>query len=373
MRRPMQSFELRLGEPLPWSVYDAKGTLLLSAGQIVGSEMQRKMLLTQGAVIEAPAAGDDPQAGGVLKGDTPLALVLSARQRLRYLLAHPPPTGFPDEVMDIVSMLVQSCRRNPDVALATIPMRAEGKYSVRHAVDVAIACQVAGTALKLDAETLTVTLAAALTMNIAMTALQDHLQSQHEPLRDEQRELVRTHSERGVAMLAAHGVEDALWLESVRDHHEHIDGSGYPAGRKGDEISLSARLIRLSDVYCARVSGRDNRAAMSPAMAMRWLFLGEGDRFDRELASMFIKTLGIYPPGTGVRLKSGSLAVVTQRGATSHQPHVASVTTSDGLRLDRPIRRDYDSEASCVAEVVDLAELGFEPGMALLWGNDAKA
>jgi len=89
------------------------------------------------------------------------------------------------------------------------------------------------------------------------------------------------------------------------------------------------------------------------------------------LAKVFIKTLGIYPPGTGVRLRNGSLAVVIQRGAAGHQPVVASLTTHNGLRLASPIRRSGDADAHTIVEVVNLWQLGMSVSMEALWGADA--
>ena len=88
-------------------------------------------------------------------------------------------------------------------------------------------------------------------------------------------------------------------------------------------------------------------------------------------AALFIKTLGIYPPGTGVRLHNGSIAVVTRRGATDRNPRVSSITTQDGLRIGAPIRRHGDPTAHAVTEVVDLDELGMNVSMEALWGSDA--
>ena len=88
---------------------------------------------------------------------------------------------------------------------------------------------------------------------------------------------------------------------------------------------------------------------------------------------MFIKTLGVYPPGTGVRLQCGSVAVVTQRSAAGHRPRVASITSHDGARIATPIRHRDDSPEHAVVEVVDLAELGLNVNMESVWGADAIA
>jgi len=374
IHRPVHRSEIELGKPLPGDVHDARGNLLLRAGHVISSQWQLEMLLGKAALADDAAAPDEALPALVERAtNSALAHVMSARAMLHALLLTPPDTGFPEEVMDVVSLLEQACRKDADQVLATILMRREGSYAVRHAVNVAIACQVVGTSLRLAPEEVMLTVAAALTMNIAMVELQDRLHEQAGPLSEEQRAAVRSHCERGVAMLRSHGVTDEPWLNTVLDHHEHPDGSGYPAGKIGEAISLPAKLLALADVYCARVSSRDSRPAMSPNLALRWLFLGEGTTTDEHLAAPFIKALGIYPPGTGVRLRNGSIAVVVRRGPAGHQPHLALLATSDGLRLARPIRTGGRGEAFTIAEVVNLDAMRLEPPMEQLWGPEGVA
>jgi HD-GYP domain-containing protein (c-di-GMP phosphodiesterase class II) len=369
-RRPIDPAELTVGQPLRFNAYDARGKLLLRLGQMIGSETQLQKLLQHGLFY-----GTEEECRGPFlpPAPSPLALVLEAREQLQALLTDPAPADFANTLAGIVERVREACRSNPDVALASILLRAEGPYSARHAVNAAIACQLTGTAMGLDPVELAATVSAALTMNIGMFEFHDQLVTLDGPLSDEQHAGVRGHCLLGVARLRDHGITSAAWLNAVRDHHERADGSGYPGGKRGEEIGRPARLLALADVYCARVSGRDYRPPLQPTLALRWLFLNEGAALDERLARMFIKTLGIYPPGTGVRLRNGSVAVVTQRGPAGHQPVVASLTTHDGLRVGAPIRRRGDVEAHAVSEVVDLAALAIEVDMQALWGTDAAA
>ncbi|MEI7036368.1 HD-GYP domain-containing protein [Fulvimonas yonginensis] len=369
-RRPLDPTELMVGQPLRFNAYDAKGKLLLRLGQVIGSEAQLEKLLEHGLFY-----GTEEECRGPPQPPppSPVAQILEARDRLQALFTDPAPADFPGSVAAIAERVRDACHANPDVALATILLRTDGPYGVRHAVNAAIACQLTGSALGLDGGELAATVCAALTMNIAMFDLQEELLALEGPLSDAQHAAVRAHCQLGVARLRDHGITSAAWLNAVRDHHERADGSGYPGGKRGDEIGRPARLLALADVYCARVSGRDYRPPLQPTLALRWLFLNEGAALDERLARGFIKTLGVYPPGTGVRLRNGSLAVVIQRGPAGHQPVVASLTTQDGLRVGSPIRRRGDVEAHTVSEVADLAALGIEVSMEALWGADARA
>jgi HD-GYP domain-containing protein (c-di-GMP phosphodiesterase class II) len=371
-RRPIDAAELAIGQPMRFNAYDARGNLLLCLGQVIGSEAQREMLLQHGLFYgsEEECRGPLPPLVSV-PAPSPLARLLGARRQLQALLAEPAPADFPAALAGIAAQVREACRSNPDLALASILLCHKGSHSNRHAVNAAIVCQLTGTALALDAAELAATVAAALTMNIGMSALHEALLACEGPLSDAQHAAVHTHCQLGVARLRELGVDCPIWLDAVRDHHERADGSGYPAGKRNEEIGRPARLLALADVYCARISGRGYRPPLQPTQALRWLFLNEGAALDENLAQVFIKTLGIYPPGSGVRLRNGSLAVVVQRRPAGHQPIVASLTTHDGLRLRSPIRRRGDVETHAIAEVVDLPALGIEVGMEALWGSDA--
>jgi len=127
----------------------------------------------------------------------------------------------------------------------------------------------------------------------------------------------------------------------VRAHHEHLDGSGYPARLSGEAIPTAARILRLADVYCAKVGRRDYRPAHTPEAAFRGLFGSERLRLDMPLAAHLLRRLGLYPPGTLVRLANRETAVVT-RHLSRRQPlrQVVSLLDHRGRLLERPQVRD---------------------------------
>lgn len=367
--RLVQLSRLKVGDLLPCDVRDGNGTLLLCRGHTITSDAQIETLIRYASSPYSlvPALPDRGQPR------SPLAMVLDARAHLQALFADLPPQGFSQELLQIVTDVHKACRANADVALAAILLCHEEPYAIRHSVNVATATCIAGIAMQLDEATLFQALAAALTMNIGMLELQEQLLMLKGRLNDEQRVEVQGHCKRGEALLREHGVTDELWLEIVRDHHERPDGSGYPAHKQAEGIGLPTQLVALADVYCARVSERQYRTAMPPNVALRWLFLNEGATLNAQYAAVFIKTLGVYPPGTGVRLLNGSIGVVTQRSAAGHRPRVASITSPDGARIATPIRHRDDSPEHAVIEVVDLSELGLRVNMEALWGADAVA
>ena len=103
----------------------------------------------------------------------------------------------------------------------------------------------------------------------------------------------------------------------ICEHHENYDGSGYPKGLKGDEISKFGRIAAICDVYDAITSDRLYRKGLIPNKALSKIFEWRGSKFDRLLVEQFIHTIGIYPTGSFVMLESGRVALVIQQNGKS--------------------------------------------------------
>ena len=371
-KRRILSTELAIGSVLAWDAYDENGRLLLKRGQVIVSSTQLAGLMERGLFTEMDPTREKPVPGLPDVSPSAVALILEARRRLQLVCGPTGNTGsFPEQILRIRELIREACRVSPDAALAMTLLDRNGRYSVRHSVDVAIACHLIGAELGIAEPDLTSTVAAALTMNVSMLTLQDDLQTQQAPLSAGQREVIHNHPEESAMLLRERGVEDQVWLHAVLSHHEAIDGSGYRHGRKGDDIPLPAQLLSLADVYCARISSRDYRPSLRPNAALRALFLEQGKKVRDGLASQFIKAIGVFPAGTPVRLDNGEIAVVVQRGHNASKPVVCSIIGPQGMPLGVPVRRDTSQPNFSVKEVVSWGELGAVPSMQSLWGKVA--
>jgi HD-GYP domain-containing protein (c-di-GMP phosphodiesterase class II) len=372
-KRRITPVEIAIGSALSFDAYDAHGRLLLRKGQIISSRSQIDGLMERGLfVLDNGVREKQVRQKPADVPPSAVSLVLEARHRLQAICGpDASKEGFSEAIFGIRELIREACTLSQDAALAMTLLEREGRYSIRHSVDVAIACHVVGSALDIQEPELSALLAAALTMNMSILALQDDLQSQAEPLSEEQRDTIRRHPEDTVAMLRERGVTNETWLGALLSHHEAIDGSGYRHGKTGDDIPLFSQLVSLADVYCARISSRDYRPPLRPNAALRALFLDQGKKVRDGLASQFIKAIGVFPPGTPVRLENGEMAVVTQRGESAKSPQVCAIIGPRGMPLVKPIARDTSMPTYGVREVVDWSEIGAPPSMHTLWGKVA--
>jgi HD-GYP domain-containing protein (c-di-GMP phosphodiesterase class II) len=175
---------------------------------------------------------------------------------------------------------------------------------------------------------------AALTMNFAMTEMQDQLAKQKEPLSVEQKDVIEQHPEISVQLLQKLGVTDSRWLDAVFHHHDVA-----PGPLKTRDIHLQmARLIQRADVFSARLAPRAARSGMTTPSALQAAYFDEQRQVD-EAGAALVKAVGIYPPGSFVRLSNNEVAAVIKRGVNTTTPKVAVLVNKSGSPTGEPIVR----------------------------------
>lgn len=207
-------------------------------------------------------------------------------------------------------------------------------YSASHSLVCATLCHLLAAELKLEPKERDSLVHAALTMNIAMTELQDELALQTERLTPPQLEVVRLHAPKGGLMLAKSlGVSDPLWIEVVSSHHdeytEKIELRLLPPHKR------LVRILRVVDRYAAMISPRKSREGRSTTESVRTIMTG-ANAYNDEIGHALVRAVGLCPPGTYVRLEDNTLAIVMRRSQRPNLPHVAVVTGADGQVLPRP-------------------------------------
>ncbi len=227
-------------------------------------------------------------------------------------------------------------QRDTDVGLYLLFQLATNSavgYSASHALVSAVLGHLIAVEMALPQEERDSLVHAAFTMNIAMTALQDHLAGQVERPSPAQQDAIRAHPVKGSMMLANIGVDNDLWLDVVSGHHDER-GDGIDLAKAPPSVRL-ARIIRVVDRYAAMISPRKTRAGRSATDSLQSI-IGESGESRDEIGQTLVRIVGHCPPGTYVRMDSGDIAVVMRRSHKPNHPHVAIVLDEIGEPLGQP-------------------------------------
>lgn len=333
------SHRIRIGEPLPFGVYDTEGNLLLASGQEVATTAQLQALMQRGARVDpsevARSAGGAEAVHAASRAELP-KLWANCLVRVSETLMQIPEQGFTVALEDATAPVTALVARDPDLAIFQVLREggdADAAYGVRRSMQTAVTTFLVAQRLAWEPADCERAFKVALTMNISMLNLQGQLARQLTAPSEQQRDELRSHPMRSVQMLQAAGVADSDWLEAVLHHHEHEDGSGYPSGRK--EVSPLASLARRAAQYTAKLASRSGREALHADLAGRQMFMQDPGH---PMTAALVREFGIYPPGCFVRLVSGEQALVVQRGAVITAPVVVCLTDSQGKTLAQPRR-----------------------------------
>jgi len=298
-------------------------------------------------------------------------IIYAARSILNRALSRPEhrPGEFVPHLIELASFLMHACERDRNIVLATVLLRQDGPYAIRHAVNVAMLAELALRDIGLAASHRRPVVCAALTMNISMLALQEALSRQAGTLTQEQRLAMQSHPKLGREMLMQLGVNEPLWLDCVAQHHEAPDGKGYPQHLQSDQIRLEARLIAMLDRYCALLSRNAWRRGQGADSALFTTISEACGDLDVKLGHLLTRTLGIYPPGTLVQLINGEKGIVRRQGQT--MPVVAALLDRNGCKLPTLLERDTARENYSIVSVLDLHQETERIDLQKIWGAEA--
>ena len=224
----------------------------------------------------------------------------------------------PETVLPVIDDIAASVQRNPGVLTALNRLRQQDTYTYQHSVSVCALMVALADQLGCEADRRRDAGLAGLMHDIGKVRIPLDLLNKKGPLSEAEYAELRRHAEMGHELLAAGNSTAELVLDVCLHHHERVDGSGYPQGLAGDQVSLFARMAAVSDVYDATTSDRPYKDAWQPAYVLRRMTEWSGSgQFDTRVFHAFVKTVGIYPIGTLVRLRSGRLAVVVDQSSGS--------------------------------------------------------
>lgn len=219
-----------------------------------------------------------------------------------------------EELRPSIAKVVASVNTNEDILHLVLSLKAHDDYTYTHCLNLAALGVLLGKTLGMEDPELEHLGLAGMLHDVGKCKLPGGLINKPGPLTPAEFEHMKHHSRLGYDHLAAHpqGIPDSV-LRAVLEHHERLDGTGYPQGLRGEAIHPYSSIISLVDIYDALTSDRAYRASISPHLAMRTLFNLRAQALPVDVVDSFIKRLGVYPAFSVVQLRNGCYAVVMRQ------------------------------------------------------------
>lgn len=249
-----------------------------------------------------------------------------------------------EEAKSLVNEINQSMERNPNALLTLIRLKNVNEYTYMHSVAVCVLMVALGRHLGLSEVQIKQAGTAGLLHDIGKMMIPNEVLNKPGKLTDEEFTIMKSHPVRGREILKSCYQVHETALDVCLHHHERVDGKGYPEKLSGDALTLFARMGAVCDVYDAISSDRCYKAAWSPAEAIRKMASWKDGHFDESIFQAFVKTVGIYPSGTLLKLQSGRLGVVIEQSTK---------------KLTTPIVKIFFStraNAHIPAEIIDISK-----------------
>jgi HD-GYP domain-containing protein (c-di-GMP phosphodiesterase class II) len=239
---------------------------------------------------------------------------------------------------ELVEDVTASVFRNPGALISLARLKTVDDYTYMHSVAVCALMVALGRTLGMDEAQCRQAGLAGLIHDMGKAVIPPAILNKAGKLTPEEFEVIKSHPVRGHELLCeARGVAEEA-LDVVLHHHERMDGTGYPHGLADESISRIARMGAVCDVYDAVTSNRPYKAGWDPAESIAHMASWQG-HFDRTIFAAFVKTVGIHPTGSIVRLASGRLAVVVDQNAGSPTTPAVKVFYSTKANLRLPPER----------------------------------
>lgn len=221
------------------------------------------------------------------------------------------------DAMPLVEEISYSLTRNPGALINLARLKDKDDYTYMHSVAVCGLMIALARQLGLDEQQVKQAGVAGLLHDIGKMTIPPEVLGKPGKLTDAEFELVKSHPKEGYLMLLeGKGVDDVA-LDVCLHHHEKVDGSGYPDRLSSDQISLFSKMGAVCDVYDAITSNRPYKAGWEPAESLRKMAEWSKGHFDNTIFQAFVRSIGIYPVGSLVRLQSERLAVVMDQSGKS--------------------------------------------------------
>lgn len=296
---------LKGNEILGRNIFTSDGKILLRAGTTLNAsyiDKMREMGIFY-VYVEDERLDDvqvDDETISVLKQNT-----MESMSRIMKNTAMVSDKKTMSEYIKTVEDLINHIASSKDISKSLYDIQTHSNANFVHSIDVCIMSAIIGHAMRMDSLTIKELGVAAILHDIGKTLLPKNIIEKQGNLDGEDLKQYKEHPYLGATLLKKNiRISDNI-VKGVQQHHERVDGKGYPYGLSGKSINKFARIICVSDVYDTITNSKDYKKAFSPNDAYELILAGSGTIFDDEVVKAFRKSFSVYPLGCCVKLSDG--------------------------------------------------------------------
>lgn len=242
---------------------------------------------------------------------------------------------------NLVSDCVTSILNNPDALMWVSKIRDQDEYTAEHSVNVCVLTIALARRLGFNEAELNKVGLCGLLHDVGKLQIDPAILNKTDPLTREEWQIIAAHPANGRNLLMGTPSIYPGAIDVAYSHHERIDGKGYPRGLSGSAISTFSRVVAITDAYDAMTANRCYASAKSSTDALKVLFHAKDKHFDGKMVDVFMRIIGLYPPGTLVEMKNGCVGVVlSSNEKKQHLPEVIMCLDKNKNRFAQKTRLD---------------------------------
>lgn len=349
-------FCLREGMVLAKSLYASDGSLLLRQGQRLRQTYITHMARYgfQGVYI-TDKLSEEIEIKNVIDDE----LRNSAAEVVKDIFVQSGTTGIQQDTAEkaktVVHSIVEEIIQNRNIMVNMIDLKSYDDYTYFHSVNVGVLSIVVGVALGMSSAKLYKLGLGALLHDIGKVFISKGIIDKTEALTPAEFAEIKRHPKLGYDYLLNSKLDlPASALIGVLQHHERLDGSGYPEGLSGEQIHKFSRITSVADVFDAMTSDRPYRPGMMPSEVMEFLMGGAGTLFDPELIYLFTRKVAAFPLGTCVLLSNGLTAIVVENYEDCGLRPKVKIASSDASPVYLDLKNDRSLSNLTITGVVKM-------------------
>lgn len=316
------------GEKLGKNIYDSKGRILLKKGVTLNNKLLEKIKNNGIYSIYVDNDFDVEDLEDIIKPELRLQAINAVRntfknfQRFFQYFNNYNKNDFKlkeikkenheyiTTLVKISEDIIKEIISNKNVLISLVDIKNMDTYTYQHCINVAVLSLVLGVELNLNKNELKSLCLGAILHDIGKIFIPPKILNKEDKLTEEEYEIVKTHTIKGFDYLKDYYDIPPTARIIALQHHEQVDGKGYPKGLKGDDIYKLSKIVAITDVYDALTSDRPFRKAFSPNEAIEYIMANGNIKFDYEFVRKFVQKIIPYPVGTLVKLSNGEIGIV---------------------------------------------------------------